>query len=433
MKPQLTLQSPLELPPQEISNYLDQLWISEDADNSGANTFTLIVWQPAWLEQCLVQAGLINGPITGNLSPEIIEVAKKFILDHGLPLTTSLNSDELLSLLKANLSNRDIEDYRGQFFESSISTLNPRRLITLAPTLNNSLEMKTFVSAFCPLSDSSTMQTICGDLVVIRGDSNSINNNGLKIIDELSINELPSWLWWNGSLDESPETFEYFISNGQRLIIDTALGSPNRCLAVLDQLIKSNKAINDLNWLRLKSWRESLAMIFDPPSRRPILEHITDIDVDIAGDHMLQALFLISWISDKLMWSFLRVKSENDLMKIEFERVNGEKISISINPLPLGNPSIHLGQVIGLRLISKISEVQKNNTCIILGCESVECMRLEAGGMANMELIEQVVPNSFSTSEYDVSKLLGSSRGNTSPLFENAIKIALKIFNGFNN
>ncbi len=82
---------------------------------------------------------------------------------------------------------------------------------------------------------------------------------------------------------------------------------------------------------------------------------------------------------------------------------------------------------------SKISEVQKNNTCVILGCESVECMRLEAGGMANMELIEQVVPNSFSTSEYDVSKLLGSSRGNTSPLFENSIKIALQIFNGFNN
>ena len=99
----------------------------------------------------------------------------------------------------------------------------------------------------------------------------------------------------------------------------------------------------------------------------------------------------------------------------------------------MGNPSIHLGQVIGLRLISKISEVQKNNTCVILGCESVECMRLEAGGMANMELIEQVVPNSFSTSEYDVSKLLGSSRGNTSPLFKNSIEIALQIFNGLNN
>ena len=93
MKPQLTLQSPLELPHQEISNYLNQLWISEDKDNSGANTFTLMVWQPAWLEQCLVQTGLINGPITGNLSPEIIKAAKNFILDEGLSHTTSLNSN----------------------------------------------------------------------------------------------------------------------------------------------------------------------------------------------------------------------------------------------------------------------------------------------------------------------------------------------------
>ena len=432
MKPQLTLQTPLELPYQEISNYLNKLWVSEDKDNTGANTFTLMVWQPAWLEQCLVQKGLVNGPITGNLSPEIIEIAKKFILDQGLPISTSLSSEKLLDLLKENLSNKDFEDFRGQFFESSISTLNPRRLITLAPTLNKNSDIKTFVSAYCPLSDSSGMQPICGDLVVIRGDSHSIKQKGLKIIDELAIKELPAWLWWNASLDESPEIFDYFTNHGLRLIIDTALGSPKRCLKVLDNLRKSNKAINDLNWVRLKSWRESLAMIFDPPARRPILDHITDIDIDIAGDHMLQALFLISWISDKLEWTFAKVQRDKELMKIEFERKNGERISTSINPLPLGNPCIHLGQVIGLRLISKISEVQKNNTCVILGCESVECIRLEAGGMADMQLIEQVVPNSFSSSESDVSKLLGSSRGNTSPLFENTIKIALQIFNSFN-
>ena len=97
MKPQLPLQTALELPYQEISNYLNKLWISEDIDNSGANTFSLIIWQPAWLEQCLVQKGLLKGPITGNLSPEIIEVAKEFILDQGLPITTSLNSEELLN------------------------------------------------------------------------------------------------------------------------------------------------------------------------------------------------------------------------------------------------------------------------------------------------------------------------------------------------
>jgi len=429
MKPQLTLQTPLELPHEEISNYLNQLWISEDEESSGANTFTLMVWQPAWLEQCIVRTGLINAPITGSLSPEIIEIAKKTILDNGLSHTTSINSKEFLSLLKKKLSDKNYEDLRGQFFESSISSLNPRRLITLAPTLNDESEIKTFVSAYCPLSDSSIMQPICGDLVVIRGDSNSISKEGLKIVDELSIKDLPSWLWWNGSLDESPEIFDYFSKHDLRLIIDTANGIPKRCLKVLNQSIKSNKAINDLNWVRLKSWRESLAMIFDPPSRRPILEHISDIDVDIEGEHIIQALFLISWISDKLEWLFTKIDNDGEVIKIEFERKNGEKISTSINSVPVGNPSIHSGQVIGLRLISKISEVQENNTCIILGCESVECMRLEAGGMADMQLIEQVVPNYFSSSESDVSKLLGSSRGNTSPLFENTVKIALQIFN----
>ncbi len=432
MKPQLTLQTPLELPHEEISNYLNQLWISEDEDSSGANTFTLMVWQPAWLEQCLVQSGLISGPITGTLSPEIINVARKLIIDKKLPHTTSINSEELLILLKKNLSIKDYEDLRGQFFESSISTLNPRRLITLAPTINKESEIKTFVSAYCPLSDNNTTQSICGDLVVIRGDSNSINKKGLKIIDELSIKDLPIWLWWNGSLDESEETFNYFTDKGFRLIIDTANGSPKRCLNILDQSIRSNKAINDLNWVRLKSWRESLAMIFDPPSRRPILDHISDIDIDIAEGNLLQALFLISWISDKLEWGFSKVENHGELINIQFRRNNGEKISTGINSVPLGNPSIHSGQVIGLRLISKISEVQKNNTCVILGCESVECMRLEAGGMADMQLIEQVVPNSLSASESDVSKLLASSRGNTSPLFENAIDIAVQIFNSFN-
>jgi len=156
---------------------------------------------------------------------------------------------------------------------------------------------------------------------------------------------------------------------------------------------------------------------------RKIRELIGYVAQDIALDKILTGRELLDFQAD--LYHINKNK--------KFERINGEIISASINPLSLGNPSIHLGQVIGLRLISRISEVQKNNTCVILGCESVECMRLEAGGMANMELIEQVVPNSFSTSEYDVSKLLGSSRGNTSPLFENSIKIALQIFNGFNN
>ena len=428
MRPQLTLQTPLELPPQEISSYLDKLWISENDFSLGANTFSLVVWQPSWLEQCLVMNNIISGPITGNLSQEIINTSKELILENRLPLSTSLYSSKLTDLFKKNISNDSSEDLRGQFFESSISTLNPRRLITLAPTFEEDSELKTFVSAYCPLSHDNSDQTICGDLVVIRGGTQSIYSEGLELVNNLSIDELPSWLWWNGSLDDSPEIFDSFCEGGRRLIIDTANGSIKRCLDILNKALQSNKAINDLNWVRLKSWRESLAMIFDPPPRRAILEHISDIDIDIEGDHIIQALFLISWISDKLVWKFDKIEKNVDVIKASFIRGNGEVIKISINPLPLGNPSIHSGQVIGLRLISKISKNPKQNTCIILGSESAECTRLEAGGMADMHLIEEVVPNSISASETDVSQLLGSSRGNTSPLFENAIKIAREIY-----
>ena len=54
-------------------------------------------------------------------------------------------------------------------------------------------------------------------------------------------------------------------------------------------------------------------------------------------------------------------------------------------------------------------------------------MRLEAGGMADMHLIEEVVPSFLMSSEADVSKLLASSRGDTSPLFEKSINITAKI------
>ena len=428
MKPQLTLQTPLELPPHEISNYLSKLWISEGADNAGANTFSLIVWQPSWLEQKLVKSNLISEPITGNLSDDAISAAKDLILKNGLPLATSLYSEELSNLIKVNLLDDSKEDLRGQFFEASISTLNPRRIITLAPIFSENADIKTFVSAYCPLNEDPKNQSICGDLVVVRGGENSILKKGLEIVENLSIKDLPSWLWWNSSLDDSPKIFDHFTRKGKRLIIDTANGSSKRCIDILSNALTYKKAINDLNWVRLKSWRESLAMIFDPPSRRPILDHISQIDVDIEGNHIVQALFLISWISDKLGWIFLETTYKSDSLVIRFKRNNEEHILTSINPLPVGNPSIHSGQVIGLRLISKISKDPKKNTCIILGSESAECMRLEAGGMADMHLIEEVIPHSFLSSEADVSKLLASSRGSTSPLFEKTIEVASLIY-----
>ena len=43
MSPQLTLQTPLELPPSEVPGYLEQLWSRDQPNNVGAHTFCLLV------------------------------------------------------------------------------------------------------------------------------------------------------------------------------------------------------------------------------------------------------------------------------------------------------------------------------------------------------------------------------------------------------
>ena len=235
-------------------------------------------------------------------------------------------------------------------------------------------------------------------------------------------------MWWNGRIDEAPHFLNALALPNRRLIIDTALGEPIVCLDLLLQRINSGQAVNDLNWLRLRSWRETLAMVFDPLQRRNALENIQKIDIDIEGSQTVQGLFLAAWIADRLNWQLENfICSKKDQLKVNFLRQDKTFVEVGITSLPIGKPSINPGQIVGLRLIAKTKNNKENDLCVILASESGECMRLEAGGMARMELIEQVVPVQKHSLENDVARLLSSSRGNTSPLLASAAPLAKEI------
>ena len=427
MSPQLTLQTPLQLPPAEIPTYLDQLWSNDERAGKGANTFCLIVWQPAWIEQKLVKTGKISGPIVGNQRVDLIEAARQIVLEGELPNSTSPLDFRVQSSIPGQDSIKNVEDLRGQHIDTSISNLQPRRLITIAPTIDKENTLETLVAAYCPLPEEGGGRTACGDVVVLRGNKTAINQ-GLEIVETLVPEELPSWLWWNGRIDEAPELLNALALPNRRLIIDTALGEPLDCINLLLQRINSGQAVNDLNWLRLRGWRETLAMIFDPLQRRNALDNLVKIDIDIEGSQSVQGLLLAAWIADRLKWELRDcISVEKDFIKVTFIRTDNALVTLSLTSLPIGKPSINPGQIVGLRLISRANRQQKNDICVILASESGECMRLEAGGMARMELIEQVVPIQKTSLEDDVARLLSSSRGNTSPLLANATPIAKEI------
>ena len=429
MSPQLTVQTPLQLPPSEIPSYLDQFWSHDESDSKGANTFSLLVWQPAWIEQKLIKSGKIEGPIIGNQRLEIIEAARKVILEENLPHSTPPLDKSVSSSLPTQNHKRQVEDLRGQYIDTAISELQPRRLITLAPTIEHEdeHELETLVAAYCPLPEEGGDDAACGDVVVLRGDLESLKD-GLGILKELIPEELPSWIWWNGRLDEAPDLLDQLALPSRRLIIDSSLGEPQICLDLLKQKIELGQAVNDLNWLRLRNWRETLSMVFDPLHRRDALSNVINLDIDIEGTHPAQGLLLAAWMGDRLGWDLNKCTSvENKNIEATFHRPDSKIVNLRLTFLPVGMPSIHPGAIIGLRVICKPEDDPKKAICVILASESGECMRLEAGGMANMELIEEVVPNQLHSVEMDVARLLSSSRGSSSPLLASAAPLATKM------
>jgi glucose-6-phosphate dehydrogenase assembly protein OpcA len=424
MAPQLTLQAPLELPPQDVSAYLGRLW-ETDNNTNGASTFSLVVWHPAWIEQQLVRLGRMTGPITGLERPELLQAAREAIPACGLPPSTSPLAPEIAWQLGQLAGHNEAEDLRGQHVDAAISRHQPRRLITLAPTLDGQRPLETLVAAYCPLPEDGPLSNVCGDVVVMRGGMAALEQ-GLNLVNPLIPAELPAWVWWNGALDEAPQLFEEVSQHPRRLIVDSALGCPARALNVLSQKAASCQAISDLNWYRLVSWRESLAMVFDQPSRRDALAHVVQLDIDVQGNQPVQGLLMAGWIADRLGWTLEgSAQSDGEGIRAEFRRADGAAVSFRQMPVPVGQPSTHPGSLVGLRLVCEPEGRQP--LCVILCGETGGCMRLEAGGMARLELVEEVVSCSVETVQKEAARTLRGGHDSTNPLLAACIPLAARL------
>jgi glucose-6-phosphate dehydrogenase assembly protein OpcA len=429
MSAQLTLQAPTALPPREVSSYLERLWGEDLQHSNGAATFTLVVYEGSWLQQHLIRTGRAEGPITGLLEPALIEAAKQAVPALGLPLSTAVMDQRLAWELGQQPGSATAEDQRGQFVDAAISAHMPRRLITLAPTLNAHQPLETLVAAYCPLPEERGGGPACGDVVVLRGGRDALQAN-LELVQPLIPTDLPCWVWWNSSLDEAPELLEVLAPAPRRLVVDSSLGQPRRCIDLLVDRIAAGQAVNDLNWLRLRTWRESLAMVFDPPARRNALEHVVQLDIDVEGDHPLKGLLLAAWIADRLGWqpqeSYpVEADGIGPGIGASFLRPDGAAVQFRLMPVPVGSPKIHPGALVGLRLVC--APEGRPPLCVILCSESGGCMRLEAGGMAAMELAEDVVPLPNESEEKELARLLSGGHDTTNPLMASAARLAAQL------
>ena len=423
MVPQFTLQAPLTLPPDAVIDHLQRLWEHPGEGYNGSATFTLVVWEPAWLEQHLARLGLLQDAVMGMQRPCLVNAARHAIDAYGLPSATAPLSSTLAQALASQPGgNGACDDLRGQAIDNSISELQPHRMITLAPTIAVDQPLDALVAAYCSLpEENSPGGSVCGDVLVFRGGVSSIAPQ-LDLLPRLIPGQLPCWVLWEGALGEYTEIFERLATPPRRLIVDTALGEAEPSLRILAQRIAAGQAVSDLNWYRLGGWRESLAMAFDAQDRRAALHHVAQVDIDVEGDQLCQGLLLAAWIASCLQWSLRTGHRQQDSSAYRFRRPDGVMVDLRLVAVPVGFPKPHAGSVLGLRLLCQ--PPGSRELCVVLCGEASGCMRLEGGDISSRDLVEEIVPLVEGSLEAQETRVLAGGHDTTNPLLATTAQLA---------
>lgn len=129
------------------------------------------------------------------------------------------------------------------------------------------------------------------------------------LVDPLLVSGVPTYLWWLGTPPFEKHEFADALRICDALVVDSAnFTKPHHSFLGLSNLITSahkRLGVGDLQWSRLRPWRESIAGFFSPGDRRDYLRGINEVGIDYAGDgrgNRIGASLLIGWLTSALDW-----------------------------------------------------------------------------------------------------------------------------------
>ncbi len=436
----VSLQAPKDVSIDEIEAELRAIWQGyQNRDEDGplatrASTFSFIVYEPDGTQQLMAALGYYTGPIDGIAGPRTIAAIKAAQKKYQLEVTGK-SDDKLRSLLEAELKQGkeggDKEQYgtdiEGVGIADAIAASNPCRIITLCPTLGEDKGVTAQVSAYCPIQKRSKNTLICCEYITLRGTAAALERIG-GIISELTINELPKFVWWKGTPDPNYSLFKRLVKDSNSVIVDSSsFKEPEGELQNLGELLKTGIPLVDLNWGRIGAWQELAAEAFDPPERRSAIWEVDRVTIDYEKGNSTQALMYLGWLASRLQWrplSYEQKGGDYDIRRVKFTTENQRGIEAELAAIPITDVGEIPGDLISLRLSSTNLEA---DCCTVLCSETAGCMRMEAGGGAQACRIQQVTP----LFDQKTDQLLGQQlqRWGRDMLFEESMKVTHQILN----
>jgi glucose-6-phosphate dehydrogenase assembly protein OpcA len=136
------------------------------------------------------------------------------------------------------------------------------------------------------------------------------------LVDPLLVSGVPTYLWWLGSPPFGRHELIEALRVCDAMVFDSSrFAEPYRAFQGLSRLLTiahSKLGLGDMQWARLRPWRETIAQFFTPDDRRGFLEGITEVGIDYAGEgrgNRIAASLLTGWMASALGWRLRRASA----------------------------------------------------------------------------------------------------------------------------
>lgn len=185
-----------------------------------------------------------------------------------------------------------------------------RAVVLIAEPDRQPAEFTSWVTAQCHLSRAGGKQVCCEQIVMNASGDQVKHLSGAAI--PLLLADLPVYLWWTDPSGIDGETFKKLVLVADRVIIDSAqFLQPKVQFRLLQSLFEGSGTklcLGDLNWSRLRPWRELIAQFFDSARCLAKLSQIDRMIIEYRTRRrkvsMLpaQPLLLAGWFTGCLGW-----------------------------------------------------------------------------------------------------------------------------------
>lgn len=125
----------------------------------------------------------------------------------------------------------------------------------------------------------------------------------------LRVSGLPLVLYWRGQPDLDDSLFRALVGECDEILFDSLhfTARAERINNTIERLRQEypDVSFGDVNWQRIRPWREFVAQFFDDPANLPYLDTIARVEIEFSvgfNGNQSAAVLLMAWLASSLGW-----------------------------------------------------------------------------------------------------------------------------------